>query len=157
MMRVSGGIAVAKARPFRLKPVVPPEDDLHAQFANALSLLAMPDICWTTFPAGNVPLPPQFAAKLARLGLKRGWPDIQLLYDGRLYGIEVKRQGGVLSKTRTVRTKRGGLREVTGQVEQFAKLERAGMRIAICHSVDEMLAQLAAWGLPLRSYRVQAA
>ena len=127
-----------------------PEDDLHADAANSLAWHVQSPVEWTTFPAGNVPLPPQFAAKLSRLGLKRGWPDILLLHDRRLYGIELKRVGGALSKTRIVRTKRGGWRELTGQEDMFPRLELAGMRIAVCHSVPEMLAVLRAWGVPLR-------
>ena len=74
------------------------EDDLHASVANALAWHISP-AAWTTFPAGSVPLPPRFAAKLTRLGLQRGWPDILILHD-RLYGIELKRIGGRLSRTK---------------------------------------------------------
>ncbi len=132
----------------RLSHPVVPEDDLHAAVAKALHVLLQPPVMWTTFPAGNVPLPPQFAAKLARLGLARGWPDVLILH-GQLYGIELKRVGGQLSKTRLVRTRKGGLRELAGQEDVFPRLERAGMTIAVCHSVDAVLAQCAAWGLPM--------
>jgi hypothetical protein len=127
-----------------------PEDDLHAAAANSLAWHAQSPVEWTTFPAGHVPLPPRFAAKLARLGLKRGWPDILLLHDRQLYGIELKPLGGRLSRTRIVRTQRGGWRELTGQEDMFPRLEVAGMRIAVCRSVPEMLAVLRAWGVPLR-------
>ena len=126
------------------------EDDLHASVANSLDWHVLPPAEWTTFPAGSVPLPKQFAAKLARLGLKRGWPDILVLHDRRLYGIELKRLGGRLSRTRIVRTKRGGLRELAGQVDVFPRLEGAGMTIAVCHTVPEVLAMLRAWGVPMR-------
>ena len=139
----------ARRRPYRLTNEVL-EDDLHAAAANSLDWHAQPPVEWTTFPAGNVPLAPQFAAKLSRLGLKRGWPDILLLHDRQLYGIELKRLGGRLSRTKIVRTKRGGWRELTGQEDMFPRLELAGMRIAVCHSVPEMLAVLRAWGIPLR-------
>jgi hypothetical protein len=51
-----------------------------------------------------------------------------------------------------VRTRRGAWREVIGQEETFPRLERAGMRIAVCRSVDEVLAALRAWGVPLRAH-----
>jgi hypothetical protein len=136
-------------RRLRLTHPATPEDDLHCDVADALHKLVCPPAEWTCFPAGNVPLPPQFAAKLARFGLARGWPDILVLHD-RLYGIELKRHGGVLSKTRIVRTRRGGLRELVGQQEMFPRLERAGMTIAVCRSVDEVLAHLRECGVPLR-------
>ncbi|MGA9874535.1 MAG: hypothetical protein WBQ21_01875 [Solirubrobacteraceae bacterium] len=130
-----------------------PEDELHEAVARALDILVMPPAEWTTFPAGHAKLPPAVAAKLARLGLKRGIPDILVWHDGRSCGIELKRPGGVLSKTRMVRTKRrGALRLVEGQADVFPRLVAAGMRIAVCRSVDEVLAALRGWGVPLRPY-----
>ncbi len=139
------------ARPFRLTAPVPPEDDLHETVAGALAALVLPPAEWTTFPAGHVELSGQAAAKLARLGLKRNWPDVLVLH-GALHGIELKRPGGRLSITRTVRTRRGRLRVVEGQREAFPRLEAAGMKLAVCESLDEVLAQLAAWGIPMRRH-----
>lgn len=136
-------------RPFRLKAPVPPEIDLHEAVAQALSVLILPPAEWTTFPAGHVKLTGQAASKLARLGLKRNWPDVLVLH-GAIFGIELKRPGGSLSRTRTVRTRRGGARIVEGQREAFPRLERAGMRLAVCESVPEVLATLRKWGVPLR-------
>jgi hypothetical protein len=139
----------AKPRPFRLTAPVPPENDLHTAVADALAVLVMPPAEWTTFPAGHVALSGQAAAKLARLGLKRSWPDILVVHGG-LFGIELKRPGGRLSITRIVRTKRGRARVVEGQREAFPRLEAAGMQIAVCESVDAVLAALGAWNVPLR-------
>jgi hypothetical protein len=136
-------------RPFRLTAPIPPEDDLHAAVAKALTFLLKPPAEWTTFPAGHVPLPAQFAVKLARLGLKRGWPDILILH-GVAYGIELKRPGEQLSRTRLVRSRRGTLRQIEGQRDIFPRLEQAGMRIATCESVAEVIAALNRWGIPTR-------
>jgi len=144
-----------RATPYRLVSPAVAEDELHASVARALDVLLLPPAMWATYPAGSVPLPPEYAAKLTRLGLKRGWPDI-LIVHGPSYGIELKRPGGVLSRTRTVRTRRGALRVLDGQEDVFPRLEDAGMRIGVCRSVDEVLAQLRAWGLPLRNARVAA-
>ena len=138
-------------RPFRLTAPIPPENDLHAAVAAALDRLLLPPAEWTTFPAGHVPLPPQFATKLARLGLKRSWPDILVLH-GVLHGIELKRPGEKLSRARFVRNRRGTLRFIEGQREVFPRLEAAGMLIATCSSVADVLAQCRAWGLPLRGH-----
>jgi len=141
--------AVRKASPYRLIAPVLAEDELHESVARALDLLLLPPAMWTTFPAGSVPLSPQFAAKLSRLGLKRGWPDVLVLH-GQLFGIELKRVGGILSRTRVVRTRSGAVRVLDGQVDVFPRLVAAGMSIAVCRSVDEVLAALATWQVPLR-------
>lgn len=149
-MSVTTQAARAKPRPFRLRAPVLPEDDLHAAVAKALDLLLLPPAEWTTFPAGNVPLPPQFAAKLARFGLKPGWPDILVIHQ-RFFGIELKRAGGVLSKTRTVRTRNGTMRVLIGQEDRFPRLLAAGMaEIAVCRSVEAVLTALNRWGVPMR-------
>jgi hypothetical protein len=139
------------ARPFRLVAPIVPEDDLHENVAAALDLLLLPPAQWTTFPAGHIQLTGQQAAKLHRLGLKRSWPDLLVLH-GSLFGIELKRPGGKLSRTRTVRTRRGRLRIVEGQAETFPKLEAAGMKLATCDSVDSVLETLRIWDIPLRRH-----
>lgn len=135
--------------PFRLTAPIPIEDDIHEAVADALDLLLLKPAEWTTFPAGHVPLPPRFAVKLARMGLKRSWPDILVLH-GCLHGIELKRPGEGLSRARWVTTRRGGRRFVEGQREVFPRLEAAGMKLATCHTVVGVLDQLTAWGVPLR-------
>jgi hypothetical protein len=141
-----------KPRPFRLTAPVTPEGDLHECVATALDHLLLPPARWTTINAGHVKLTGQQAAKLHRVGVKPGWPDIEILHSGQVYGVELKKIGGALSRTRTVRTKRGALRMLEGQTDEFPRLIAAGMKIAVCHTVDEVLAALAAWGLPLRSH-----
>lgn len=142
-------MSARRATPYRLVAPVVAEQDLHEAVARALDLLLLPPAMWTTFPAGAVPLPAQFAAKLARLGLKRGWPDVLVLHQ-RLFGIELKRVGGILSRTRVVRTRAGAMRVLDGQADVFPRLLAAGMAIAVCRSVDEVLAALAGWHVPLR-------
>lgn len=128
---------------------VAPEDELHRQVAQALGVLLLPPAEWSTFPAGHVPLPAQFAAKLARLGVKRNWPDLLVIYQG-VYGIELKRRGSCLSRTRVVHTLRGSPRLVEGQRDVFPRLEAAGMRIAVADSVDAVIAALSEWQIPMR-------
>jgi hypothetical protein len=78
-------------------------------------------------------------------------PDLFVFYDG-LWGIELKRRGGRLSKTRVVRTRRGSPRVLAGQEEVFAALLRSGgfREITIAHSVGEVLDHLERWRIPLR-------
>ena len=115
-----------------------------------LRLMVLPPAQWSTFAAGHTWLPGPIAAKLYRLGLAAGWPDLLCVHDGHVFGIELKRKGGRLSKDRTVRTRHGRLRLVEGQQTIHPRLEAAGMKIAVCHSVDEVLDALRAWGVPLR-------
>ena len=145
------GFAPAKPPRLVLRAPVAAETELHEAVASALDTLLMRPAQWGTYPAGSVPLPPQFAAKLQRMGLKRGWPDLLLFYRGRCFGIELKREGsGRLSQTRMVRRANGSLRVLDGQEEVFDRLGAAGMTIAVCTSVPEVVAQCRAWGLPVR-------
>jgi hypothetical protein len=135
---------------FRLTAPEPYEQDLHEAVAALCHRLIAPPAQWAFYPAGAIELSADQAAKLIRMGLRRGWPDLLIIHQ-KLYGIELKRHGAQLSRTRTVRTKRGGPRILEGQVEMFARLEAAGMQpIVVCRSVDEVVAQWERWGIPLR-------
>jgi hypothetical protein len=135
---------------FRLTAPEPLELEIHQAVADALDRLLVRPAEWFTYPAGAVQLSPQQAARYSRLGLKRGLPDIFVLYDN-LFGIELKRRGGRLSETRIARTRRGSPRELIGQADMFPRLIAAGMRdIAICYSVDEVLDACQRWKIPMR-------
>lgn len=142
---------------FRLTAPIPLERDVHKACARALDRLLLPPAKWTTFPAGVTVLSPQQFARYSELGMKRGWPDLMIAY-GAMWGIEIKRVGGTLSKTRIVRTRRGSPRILDGQVDTFPQLIESGgfADIAICHSVEEMLDQLTRWHIPLLPHRVAA-
>ena len=145
-------------RPFKLTPPEQSESTLQENTARILDALLCPPAIWWSAAIGATKLSPQQAAALSRAGVKRGLPDVMVLHDGKLRAIELKKAGsgprggggGTLSKTRIVRTRRGAPRILEGQEDVFPRLEAAGMTIAIARSVDEVLAQLAAWGVPLR-------
>lgn len=135
---------------FRLTSPVVPEQEIHETVAKLFDKLIMPPATWAFYPAGAINLPPAHQAKLARMGLRRGWPDFLVLYQA-LYGIELKRRGGTLSKTRMVRTRSGAPRILIGQAERFPELLAAGMReIAICYSAEDAVGAVERWGVPLR-------
>lgn len=141
------------AAPFRLVPPEPLERDIHERCADVLDKLLLPPAMWFTYPAGGAQLSPAQAARYSRMGLKRGLPDIWILYEG-VWCIELKRPGGKLSKTRTVYTRRGSPRILDGQTDTFPRLIAAGVRrIAVCHSVEGMLTAVDRWGIPLRGHR----
>jgi hypothetical protein len=143
-------------RPFRLTAPVIPEQELHETVAALCHIMVAPPAQWAFYPAGGVQLSPAQAAKLARMGLRRGWPDFLFIHLGQVFAIELKRLGGRLSRTRIVRTKRGSPRVLEGQEDTFPALEAAGMTIVVCHTADEVLATLAQWKIPLRG-RIMAA
>jgi hypothetical protein len=137
--------------PFRLTPPPVYEQDIQETCAAALDRLLLPPAMWFAYPAGVIELSGHQMARLTRHGLKRGLPDIWIFYHA-VYCIELKRRGGSLSKTRVARTHRGSPRVLVGQEEVFPLLIGTGAveAIAVCTSVDEMLAQLARWDIPLR-------
>ena len=137
-------------QPFRLRTEIPLERDIHKAVANLLDNCLLAPAAWAPYPAGAAQLSPQQQAAYARVGLKRGWPDILIIYQGKTFGLELKRPGAELSRTRIGRTHSGAPRIYEGQKDVFPKLQAAGMVIGIARSVDEAIAVLQAWGIPLR-------
>ena len=109
------------------------EDALHAAVAQLLDVALLPPVVWTAFPAGGGGA--ARGGRLKHLGLKAGFPDIFLIHHGHTFGIELKTAKGRLLPSQKI---------------MHPILEGAGMRIAVCRSVDDVLAALRGWGLPLR-------
>ena len=109
------------------------EDALHAAVAQLLDVALLPPAVWTAFPAGGGGA--ARGGRLKHLGLKAGWPDLIAVHHGRTYGIELKTAKGRLLASQRI---------------MHPILEAAGMRIAVCRSVDDVLAALRTWGLPMR-------
>jgi hypothetical protein len=144
------------ASPALLDEYVPPEVDLQAAAARAFDVLIRPPAMWTAFPAGHIQLDSQQAARLARIGMKRNWPDHLVLIPDKLIGIEWKKPGqqNELSRSRWVTSRRTGARRwVEGQREAFPKLRAAGMHIHVCISVEHALQILEAEGVPMLPWR----
>jgi hypothetical protein len=116
---------------------VVPEDDLQAAVVKALRFLVLPPAVWFAMPVGHVQLSAAQAARMARIGTKKGLCDIFLIYQGRVLGIELKSAVGSVSPA---------------QREVFPLLEAAGVRIEICRSIDDVVDALAAFGCPLRGH-----
>ena len=142
--------SASPGRPYRLTAPEPLELDIHAGMAKSLDKLLLPPAVWACYPAGHLKLSHAEVGHLSRIGLKRGFPDFLIWYHG-CWGLEAKRRGGRLSKTRVIHTKRG-TRILEGQEDVFPKLiASCGFAaIAVFHSVDEGLDQIARWGIPLR-------
>lgn len=125
------------------------ERDIHEQVAGVLDACLLDPAFWCCYPAGLVELSAAQAVRYVKCGLKSGMPDIMIWYHG-IWLLELKRRGsGQLSRTRIVKTKHG-LREVVGQAERFVQLAKTGAvrDLAVCYSVDDVLAMLALWNIP---------
>ena len=72
------------------------------------------------------------AAILKGLGVRAGVPDVIAIHRGRVYGLELKAEGG--SATRKQR-------------ETIAAMEAAGASCCIVEGLDRALACLETWGL----------
>ena len=72
-----------------------PEARLHRAVATYLTFALPKDAVWTTFPAGGGGT--VRGAQLKARGLLAGWPDVQIIYRGKFYGIELKAAQGRLS------------------------------------------------------------
>jgi hypothetical protein len=142
---------------YRLTEVVQDEVDLQADGEGAFARLIRPPAEWTAFPAGHLKLTGQQAARLTRIGLKRSWPDHLILYAGKLIGIEWKKPGETLSRSRWVKTRSGKRRWVEGQRDVFPRLAQQGMRGPyVCETVEQALAALEAEGVPMIRWRITA-
>jgi hypothetical protein len=117
------------------------EADLHKTIADLLDLMLLPPAFWTTFPAGWGKLTIATAGRLRGSGLKAGFPDILIIFNGRATGIELKAPGGALSKV---------------QRHMILRLRGAGMMTYVCHSAEEVISALRAASLPVRNMEIAA-
>ena len=90
--------------------------------------VALPKEClfWHTPNSGK--LSPNKATRLKKMGVKAGIPDLFLLYDGQLLGIELKIKGGRLSDA---------------QKDLHPLLEAQGCLVGVCRSIWDVEAFLA--------------
>ena len=118
---------------FRAKPQpsLPPMSELHIQCAivDLLTRAARPGVAWTHMPAGEL-RHPAIAGKLKGMGVKAGWPDLLLIRDGKMYGLELKTWKGRISPA---------------QASAHADLELAGATIAVAHGLDAAIFMLREW------------
>lgn len=84
---------------------------------------------------------PQYQAKLKAHGVRAGWPDIQVIYKGRSFFIELKRPASPGKKA-------GEVTKV--QRDMHTCLEVAGTPVAVCHSLTEVANFLSAY-MPLKA------
>jgi hypothetical protein len=83
----------------RKAPVARPRESLlQCAVADLLRRYARPEWRWSHFPAGEL-RGVVTGARLKRMGLQRGWPDIQLVSpNGCFHALELKRIGETLTE-----------------------------------------------------------
>ncbi len=112
-----------------------PETRLQISVKQYLNLCLPSDVQWTASLTG-VNLTIQAATRAKAMGVRRGWPDLTfLLPDGRTVYIEMK-AGASLSP----------------EQREFRDAATPHGIWAVCRSVDEVEAQLRAWGVRLRNH-----
>jgi hypothetical protein len=123
------------------------EDDLHVRVAKYLDHVTPSDCVWWHTPNGARYDPAKAASTaslLAMMGLRRGIPDILLLYRGTLFGCELKSLTG---------------RATADQASVADDMNRAGACIADplrrpVRTIEDMEVLLMEWRIPLKfSYR----
>lgn len=124
------------------KPRSHEEDDLQESVAAYLNWALMPPATYTAIAHGvslsgkTIEARRRAGMRLKKKGLKPGWPDFIFAFNFRGHGIELKSGRGVVSDD---------------QERVHKELIAAGWTIAICRSLDEVIARLKLLGIPLRT------
>lgn len=115
------------------------ERELHAAVADFLRLAVRPPTLWTTIGHGGGGL--ERGRMLARLGLRRGFPDILVLHPD--YG------GTTLVLGLELKTAIGKQSAAQREIEQaFAACEA---NYALCRSIDDVAQALRDAGIPMHA------
>ena len=111
-----------------------PEDDLQKAVKKFLDIALPPDAIFHHSPNGGWRVKRE-AAKFKEMGVKAGWPDITIIWNGgRSWFIELKIDRNTPS---------------LAQLACHTALRLAGSKVEVCKSLDEVEVQLRDWGIPL--------
>jgi hypothetical protein len=110
-----------------------PEDAIQRAVFQHLRARGAPGL-FAFHPANGGYRKPVEAAILKSMGVVAGVPDVIAIHEGRVFGLELKAEGG---------------RATPKQQEAIAAMEAAGVFTAIAEGLDRALACLEAWGLLL--------
>lgn len=115
------------------------EYELHCAIGDMLAWTLLPPAFFSSIAHGGYKLTKRAAARLKRSYLIPGLPDLHIVYQGKVFYIEVKTQTGYLSNE---------------QKAVHAKLREAGAQVAVARSVPEVEKLLDAWSIPHRAARL---
>lgn len=113
-----------------------PEQELHKTVKKYLDLILTPHSWWTTIDHAAKG---RFQGQMRKArGVKKGIPDILILFAGRTYWIELKAPDGKLSPE---------------QKACHEAIVSAGGGVTVARSVDHVSDALARWQVPTRERR----
>lgn len=119
------------------------EDAFQIEAAKLFSALLPDDSWWCHVPNGGK-RPLKTAIRLKKMGTRAGAPDNLIVYRGKAHWIELKARYGSLQQS---------------QIDTIPLLESAGSPVAVARTLEDIVASLEAWGIPLKasleSYRAQ--
>jgi hypothetical protein len=108
-----------------------PERQLQVSLIAHLGWRLPADVFWWHHPAGGK-RPAITGALLKNLGARRGIPDLLILAQGRLFGLELKSATGRLSPE---------------QIDTHEQMRRAGCVIGVANDIDGAVDILGEWGV----------
>lgn len=118
------------------------EHGLQQTCAVFLARALPPDATWTSIdPATDQRMSVVAGARRKARGIRPSWPDMQIIYRGQFFGIELKIGAG---------------KQTEGQILMQVEICNAGGRYAVCRSVEGVETQIIAWGIPLRAHTMAA-
>ena len=110
------------------------EDEFHISVIDYLELV-LPKDCVVHHSPNEGKRGWNAQRKMKTHGTVAGWPDLELLYKGKMYFIELK-------------TTKGRVRPV--QFDCHQRLYEAGSTVFVCRSIDEVGNALTFFGIPAR-------
>jgi hypothetical protein len=111
------------------KKINRPEDEVQKGVVDQLKVRAAEGVVWWHTPNGGK-MNPRTGARLKRLGVLAGFPDLAAVKDGELYCMELKAPNG---------------RVTDAQRDVLSRLEKAGAYTSICFGLDPAIRVLEAW------------
>jgi len=131
--RVPGGAWVQRVP----EPAPRRHDEKRLQYAVMLFLAAaLPHDAIAHHSPGEGKRTKSAQATLIRSGYCKGWPDIEIVWQGRVFFIELKAAKGVLS---------------AAQRETHRRLVYSGAEVVVCRGVEGVERALRDAGMPLRA------
>jgi hypothetical protein len=115
------------------------EFKFHCSVADFLDLVLPDDADWCHTPNGGFRTAAE-GGKLKAMGVKAGDPDIRLIYQGRVYFIELKRVGGTVS---------------VSQIARGVHLQRCGARVRKAETLEQVQDALKAFGIPIKQANIE--
>lgn len=110
------------------------EDDLHADIVSKLRVMLPPKAVLHHSPnEGKRGWRAQRWLKAS--GTRPGWVDLEIIFEGRFYGIELKA---------------GKNKPTALQAATHDALFEAGAKVKVCRSLEDVIDTLAGWKIPLR-------